>query len=390
MNCVAPTEFEYPTTELQKIRCLKERTDKLISVFGFLKSLITLRGKSHYCTQSGRKSEEPLDSVMTELLKSIDVNSLIVIKSQLEEISCQCQREDNKNYLERVVIADSNLNSIQESINSLFIHSVIPIVIREKLVKTIVSQIKYQDLQEEASVNCKVITELFHSISETIGVSDEQTENRIEKLNLELLKLDVLDDRAKAIIGAMTMIEGRRLRIEELAEKDRKRRNRTTRLLAAYIIIGTILIVATPILCSRQIDIKTVHFLGIIPASVMVWSFIGSFAAMIHRFNRKPVYYFDNAMKWMVTRHAQGVILSSAFYLVLISGLFLISGGKDGNTSNIKDEVILILSFLIGFSDRFVDSVFNTLVEKYTGGSRSNSRRVEDAEGSTPAPLPTK
>ncbi|MCL6436529.1 MAG: hypothetical protein K6T90_20450 [Leptolyngbyaceae cyanobacterium HOT.MB2.61] len=120
-------------------------------------------------------------------------------------------------------------------------------------------------------------------------------------------------------------------------------------------------------------NFQSIKFLGIIPLSVMIWSFIGSFAATIHRFNRRKIYKFSDAWKWMITRHAQGITLSSAFYLVLISGLFLISGGSDGDPSTIKNEVILILSFLIGFSDRFVDSVFNALLQRYTNGMKTSA-----------------
>ncbi len=69
----------------------------------------------------------------------------------------------------------------------------------------------------------------------------------------------------------------------------------------------------------------------------------------------------------MLTRHLQGIELGSAFYLVLVSGLFLLTDGASTEASSpVKNEVILVLSFLIGFSDRFVDSVFNTLVDRYS------------------------
>ena len=56
------------------------------------------------------------------------------------------------------------------------------------------------------------------------------------------------------------------------------------------------------------------------------------------------------------------------------SGFFLIPGINNSDSS-IKDEVTLILSFLVGFSDRFVDSVFNALVDRYT---RENVNQEEN------------
>jgi hypothetical protein len=112
-----------------------------------------------------------------------------------------------------------------------------------------------------------------------------------------------------------------------------------------------------------------------VPVLVVIWSLIGSFAAMIHRFNRNSVYYFNDLVKWMLTRHVQGVVLSSAFYLVLVSGLFLISGIPE-SPNPIRPEIIWVFSFLIGFSDRFVDSVFDTLIEKYSSNKKTPSKRT--------------
>lgn len=113
---------------------------------------------------------------------------------------------------------------------------------------------------------------------------------------------------------------------------------------------------------------------------MIIWSLIGSFAAMIHRFNRHPIYDFDDAVKWMLTRPVQGVVLGSAFYLVLVSGLFLLISDDTSTTTSspVKDEVILVLSFLIGFSDRFVDSVFNALVDRYSSEKKDTEPKAID------------
>ena len=67
-------------------------------------------------------------------------------------------------------------------------------------------------------------------------------------------------------------------------------------------------------------------------------------------------------------RPVQGVVLGSAFYLVLISGLFLLTGGTTStNAGSVTDEVVLVLSFLVGFSYRFADGVFTALVSRYAG-----------------------
>lgn len=126
-------------------------------------------------------------------------------------------------------------------------------------------------------------------------------------------------------------------------------------------------------LSTTNLDKLKTPILGI-PGPVIIWSLIGSFAAMLHRYNHRPIEDFDDAEKWLLTRPVLGVVLGSTFYLVLNSGFFLIPGINNSDSS-IKDEVTLILSFLVGFSDRFVDSVFNALVDRY---SRENVNQEEN------------
>jgi hypothetical protein len=103
-----------------------------------------------------------------------------------------------------------------------------------------------------------------------------------------------------------------------------------------------------------------------VPWPVAIWSLIGSFASMIHRFNKRPIYDFGDAVKWLLTRPVQGLVLGSAFYLVLTSGLLLLTGSKTNATGEVADEVVLVLAFLVGFSDRFADKVFSKLVRRYS------------------------
>ncbi|MEP0909902.1 hypothetical protein NDI45_03080 [Leptolyngbya sp. GB1-A1] len=316
----------------------------------------------------------------------------------------------------REIISDINL--MHKKLNSLFNHSLLPISIRGEVVQTLMPKIGHPELIQEAESNYKIIRKLLASIQALLTDEEDcQQEQKSQKENdgvdaidiEKLLKLDILHPKAQSIIGAMTAIELRRLRMEELFFQDQKKRQKTVRLATSYIVVVAIVTLFIPTLeaifpgllqailsnlsklfklklnfptsfDSRTISTQTVPLLNI-PASVIIWSFIGSFAAMIHRFNRNSVYYFNDLVKWMLTRHVQGVVLSSAFYLVLVSGLFLISGngqslGSSQDNNVISDNnVILVLSFLIGFSDRFVDSVFDTLIEKYSGNKKAAPKR---------------
>ena len=140
----------------------------------------------------------------------------------------------------------------------------------------------------------------------------------------------------------------------------------------------------TPAQAPRRPDQFILPFIGI-PCTVVLWSAIGSFAAMLYRFNRHPIHEFTDAAKWLVTRPVRGVVVGSAFYLVFAAGLFLVGATPAGPgdaaglgcpgilgsaTAAPRELLILALAFLVGFSDRFGDAVFNALVERYAPGPR--------------------
>lgn len=231
----------------------------------------------------------------------------------------------------------------------------------DELVKNMVTKIGHKEYKDEAEMHLAVVSQLVEQLKQ-------------ESTRLSIEELDVLSGTTKAAVGVMTEIEERRLVVEKLVRQDRTQRRLTIFTVIIYIALVISVMIACILQGARfQTGIVAMETLKLpligIPWPVIVWSLIGSFAAMIHRFNRMPIYDFGDAVKWLLTRPVQGAVLGSAFYLVLMAGLFLLTGGatKDpSGVSKIKDEVVLVLSFLVGFSDKFADSVFNTLVETYS------------------------
>lgn len=243
-------------------------------------------------------------------------------------------------------------------LNALFFSVLHPAKSSADLVRNMETKIGHLELKQEAQVHLEEVSRLVKRLDD----------DRLTK------GIDVLGDESQAAIGIMTEIEQRRLVVDRLIYEDRNRKNSTVLLVIIYIIVVIVGTVYTTVVSGSQLVIGQVPLkqlrvplLGI-PWPVIVWSLIGSFAAMIYRFNRNPIYDFGDAVKWLLTRPVQGIVLGSAFYLVLTSGLFLLVGSSNtgnGSVTTTADEIVLVLSFLVSFSDRFADSVFNTLVEKY-------------------------
>lgn len=219
----------------------------------------------------------------------------------------------------------------------------------------------------------------------------DATESLWQELDLPLLtddNFDVLGDAAIGAIKVLTEMERRKRAIAKIGWQDRLRDNYTVAAVLVYIglVVGLFAwliwrISTLPI--EEQLAFETLELPLIgIPAAVITWSLIGSFAAMLIRFNREPVYNFGYTVKWLLTRPVQGVILGAAVYIVLVSGLFVLTGDAapvsgDGPTG----EIVLVISFLVGFSDRFADTVFDSLLQRFSKPER------EEAEDSTASVL---
>lgn len=237
-----------------------------------------------------------------------------------------------------------------------------------ELFSALVLQIGHETFRSEADIHLTAVNLLWRKLD-----SDGLGEGSI----------DVLSDKAHASIRRLAEIERRKEVVNRLITLDRGRSTFTSWVVICYIALMIVVVswgIATSgmAISPTQLSLQDrVLPLINVPLSVILWSLIGSFAAMILQFNRQPVYDFGNTVKWMLTRPVQGVVLGSAFYLVFVSGLFLLTSGVAMSGQQSKaDEVILVLSFLVGFSDRFADNVFNTLLNRYSQRS-PDSQRIE-------------
>jgi hypothetical protein len=286
--------------------------------------------------------------------------------NDIDELLQKAKKPDDLRLIQHQLQAlDADVDIKLRSLKSTYIGLAYSLTTSKELVADLVQKIGPRELRDEAKMHLGIVEALVTKLNS-------------EEFATEIL--DVLEDEFQGAVGIMTELEQRRTDVEELVYKDRARRQWTVVFVIAYIA----LVLALPIYVGVRwggkffigdgpLSSMKLPLIGI-PWPVIVWSLIGSFAAMIYRFNKKPIYDFGDAVKWMLTRPVQGVVLGAAFYLVLISGLFLFGGSTTPpNAASHTNDVILILSFLVGFSDRFADSVFNAIVDTYSRGDSIES-----------------
>jgi len=106
-----------------------------------------------------------------------------------------------------------------------------------------------------------------------------------------------------------------------------------------------------------------------IPLPILLWSAIGSFAAILYRFNKSGDIELQDPLRWLFTRPLTGLVMGIVGYLMLSIG-FLAAGVKD--TSSFSTTVVFWLTaFISGFSDRFADTLLRSLVGHFGGDDKA-------------------
>jgi hypothetical protein len=150
-------------------------------------------------------------------------------------------------------------------------------------------------------------------------------------------------------------------------ENERRRRNKA-RLIAIFVsllslgALGLFLFRAH----SRGINSSSIIPILELPLPVLLWSIIGSFAAILYRFTKSGGGEMDDPVRWLFARPLTGVVMGSITYLVVRVGLTTIMPGQTAETLGSK-ELMWMIAFLTGFSDRFCDTLLKALVGRFGG-----------------------
>jgi hypothetical protein len=124
-----------------------------------------------------------------------------------------------------------------------------------------------------------------------------------------------------------------------------------------------------------------------IPVTVVLWSLIGALAAMLYRFNRSSDTEMEFPLGWFFTRPVTGMVMGLIVYLLMKGVLIITASGIPFGTLG-SQEVVWLLAFLAGFSDRFCDLVLNLIVGRL-GGFAMGSDAVAQGLGRDGAYAPS-
>ena len=112
-----------------------------------------------------------------------------------------------------------------------------------------------------------------------------------------------------------------------------------------------------------------------VPSCVLLWSVIGSFAAILYRFSNAGDRELEDPLRWLFSRPLTGIIMGAITFLVLRAGLLTMSPAPAEANAVEKlgtNEIMWLVAFLAGFSDRFADGLLKSLVGRFGGEKNSD------------------
>jgi hypothetical protein len=187
-----------------------------------------------------------------------------------------------------------------------------------------------------------------------------------------LTKLKSLDeegsyglDSQHAMVLAISEVESSWRNLIDLTESEERLVRRLRWATGGVIVAFLILIVVAVAIAPRLEQVNEPLLLLGIPPSVLLWSFFGSFVALLMRFIRRKFWAVSDLFKWFLARSLVGLIMGAILYLVVIAGFFIfgtvIGSATDSLSVLPRPEIIWLLAFVCASNDKIAERVLSTV-----------------------------
>lgn len=132
-------------------------------------------------------------------------------------------------------------------------------------------------------------------------------------------------------------------------------------------------------------DTTEVPIIGV-PVSILLWAAIGSLAAILYRFYTRQRGRVAKEIRWLIARPIIGTVMGALSYLAVVSGLFIFgaAAGVDPDATTARPQLLWMLAFLGGFSDKVFKTIVDAVVDKLSGSepgqtSNTDTQQQQDA-----------
>ncbi|MCC5899512.1 MAG: hypothetical protein JJU32_16550 [Phormidium sp. BM_Day4_Bin.17] len=237
----------------------------------------------------------------------------------------------------------------RERLEHLFWHWVPPTLSDRRDLSSLIEQMGDRQLRQEAQMQRGAMANVMEQLPSSLH-QDE---------------LDVFGLEAQSLLGRLLDLERRQRVIERLLWRDRTVPAAVITFSMLYSLGVVALVVLFVIFWGHGFVVEGVSeqklpLIGL-PWPVFVWGLFGSLSAVVTRFLYHPFRRLREMSQWMLLRPIQGVVLAGASYFILQALLSLLIPLQPDTPRQITDEAMLLLSFVVGFSDRLGMRVFRWL-----------------------------
>ena len=285
------------------------------------------------------------------------------VLSELNKLSREQPSEAIETELQIIV---ARLDLDMANLDAIFPQIIYSSAYMRNLMEVTVNQIGYPELKEKAEVAFSSLESIEpHLKSNDNDLTNDDGTTSVEAAMRTIMLLDEMKKFQNKIL---------QLRDQDLARK-RATRNYVLLGMSMTILAFSIIIFA---LYWNEIswnDIRNFPIMGI-PLGIGIWSFIGSFAAMLQQFYQKSTYEFGDTLKWIIIRPVLGVLMGAVIYLAFSNGF-----GIDINTGN--GGLSYMVAFFVGLSDSFAIGIIERIQGAITSSVKSPD--ATDAAAAVPA-----
>jgi len=246
------------------------------------------------------------------------------------------------------------------------------------VVQQVSSNLSAEELQEAYRRLLGQIEQYSDIVAETLYDNDylqQKSLGHLQKAKMILQDRKQDDDLEQVLSQAQ--FEVQHVRADIAKEQQIQQGEQRLSWVVPAIVIAYIAAIVAIIVFAGQAWTSTteVPIIGV-PASVLLWAAIGSLAAILYRFYKRQRGRITKEIRWLIARPVIGIVMGALSYLAIVSGLFIFgtaTGTADPGATIARPQLLWMLAFLGGFSDKVFEAVVNAVVSRLSGPESSQA-----------------
>jgi len=242
----------------------------------------------------------------------------------------------------------------------------------QPVVQRVFSNLSEEELQEAYRRLLGQIEQYFDIVAETLYDNNYLQQESLERLQKakEILQNREQDDDLEWVLSR-AQFEVRRVHVGISKEQQIQRGEKRLSWVVPTIVIAYIAAIVAIIVFAGQAWTSTteVPIIGV-PMSILLWAAIGSLAAILYRFYTRQRGRITKEIRWLIARPVIGIVMGALSYLAIVSGLFIFgtaTGTANPGATIARPQLLWMLAFLGGFSDKVFEAVVNAVVSRLSG-----------------------